>query len=245
MKTSASQAPSTSVILSFVLKTLWLKVVEPIVRFLELKVSGGLQFLIGQEFIHSSKSRYQKLHHVSTGARLGHFHSFQYMLPACTMILKVPQRSCITPSHPIFRPSAPSSARETRNQVPVRQLIMPIFKMLVIVQPKCLPYTLHELRTIQRHIPSQASPRRSWVPSFDTSGLCFRGTPSPYHRIHRPLRMSRQTELGKPFGECVVFGQWQKRKAQCCAYYAARHAQRKASISLRMRYGDGGEGDTR
>ena len=36
------KAPSTSVILSFVLKMLWLKVVEPVVKFLDLKVSSGV-----------------------------------------------------------------------------------------------------------------------------------------------------------------------------------------------------------
>jgi hypothetical protein len=38
---SADKTPSTSAILSFVLKMLWLNVVEPIVKFLDLKVSGG------------------------------------------------------------------------------------------------------------------------------------------------------------------------------------------------------------
>ena len=43
--------PSTSAILSFVLKMLWLRVVEPVVKFLDLKVSGGLHMLMFKELI--------------------------------------------------------------------------------------------------------------------------------------------------------------------------------------------------
>ena len=45
------KAPSSSHILSFVLKMLWLKVVEPVVRFLDLKVSGGLHMSMVPELI--------------------------------------------------------------------------------------------------------------------------------------------------------------------------------------------------
>jgi tetratricopeptide (TPR) repeat protein len=41
LSASADKTPSTSAILSFVLKMVWLNVVEPIVKFLDLKVSGG------------------------------------------------------------------------------------------------------------------------------------------------------------------------------------------------------------
>ena len=44
LSANADKAPSTSAILSFVLKMLWLKVVEPVVKLLDLKVSGDLTY---------------------------------------------------------------------------------------------------------------------------------------------------------------------------------------------------------
>ena len=48
---SNQRVPSTSAILSFVLKMLWLNVVEPVVKFLNLKVSGGLHMSTVNELI--------------------------------------------------------------------------------------------------------------------------------------------------------------------------------------------------
>jgi Tetratricopeptide repeat len=45
------KAPFTSAILSFVLKMLWSKVVEPVVEFLDLKVSSGLHMSMDNELI--------------------------------------------------------------------------------------------------------------------------------------------------------------------------------------------------
>jgi tetratricopeptide (TPR) repeat protein len=118
---SAQKVPSTSDILSFVLKILWLNVVEPVVKFLDLKVSGELHMSMVKELI---KLSHRKLHQVSTGARLGFCHFSQYTLLACMMITKIPHRLWIMPSRLISRQSAHFSTRELQNHCRARHRIV-------------------------------------------------------------------------------------------------------------------------
>ncbi|KIM42567.1 hypothetical protein M413DRAFT_444281 [Hebeloma cylindrosporum] len=139
-KASANEGrkpPSASDILNHVLKVLWLNVVEPVVKFLDLKISETPSRLY---WCPTGPLTFLPIHAAGLYDDSG----------KTTTIMDYAVSSYIPTIGSLFneRTSDPPLG-STRN-------IADPFKMLAIVQPKSLPSTAFELRAIQRHIPNDA-----------------------------------------------------------------------------------------
>ena len=146
--------PSPSAILRFVLKMLWLKVVEPVVKFLDLKVSSMVICSTGDELITTQASEMpSNLYWCPTGPLT--------FLPIHAAGLYDDSEKTTTIMDYVISSYIPTIGTLLQQRTSEQQLgsgtdTADPFKMLVIVQPKALPSTLHELRAIQGHIPKDA-----------------------------------------------------------------------------------------